>query len=217
MKERPIIFNGDMIRAILAGEKTQTRRPVNLPVIDKDWLIELAPCELAGEINNGDLTNSKYGIIGDHLWVRETFAIVPKTAYAHSDGVTQIKSPIDKDSASIYKADWCRSDGGIRWKPSIHMPRWACRIILEITNVRVERLQDIGEYDACAEGVGQEEHLDTPSELAAYSFHEGFRRLWKSLYGQDSWDANPWVWVIEFKVLTTNGVIPNEAAKCAEA
>ncbi|WP_407829349.1 hypothetical protein [Shewanella algae] len=223
MKERPIIFNADMVRAILDGRKTQTRRimkPQPKPTPDDyygkkghQWPSKKhqSMLHVEGELQNGygnwnGLASDAcpFGAVGEHLWVRETFAVVPRTAYAHSDGVTQIKSPIDKDNASIYKADWCRSEGGIRWKPSIHMPRWASRIILQITNIRVERLQEINEQDASAEG------CDYPEvEGMGWKFKPSFnfKFLWKKIYGQESLDANPWVWVIEFKVLTTNGVI----------
>ncbi|GGZ31762.1 hypothetical protein C8J23_101197 [Shewanella chilikensis] len=214
MRQRPIIFNTEMVRAILEGRKTQTRRTLTAKQLGLfECAASIGECHnLDGEINIKSMGYYRQfcplGQVGDQLWVRETFAVVPRTAYAHSDGVTQIKSPIDKDKASIYKADWCRSEGGIRWKPSIHMPRSACRIILEITNVRVERLQDISEQDACAEG------CDYPEvEGMGWKFKPSFnfKFLWKKIYGQESLDANPWVWVIEFKVLTTNGVI-GEAA-----
>lgn len=218
MKQRPIIFNTEMVRAILEGRKTQTRRTLTAKQLGLfECAASIGECHnLDGEINIKSMGYYRQfcplGQVGDQLWVRETFAVVPRTAYAHSDGVTQIKSPIDKDKASIYKADWCRSEGGIRWKPSIHMPRWASRIILEITNVRVERLQDISEQDACAEGVSQLhggfwKHYQPGWTQHQLSARGSFVTLWSSIYGADFWSSNPWVWVIEFKVLTTNGVI----------
>lgn len=225
MKESPIIFNGDMVRAILDRRKTQTRRVMKpQPYIDwsplskqADWFTptvtdnygNLAPAndDVFGVTDEWIGFISPLGAVGDRLWVRETFSIVPKTAYAQSEGVAQIKSPIDKDKASIYKARFCLSEGGIRWKPSIHMPRWAARIILEITNVRVDRLHNISEQDAIAEGCLNSIHLQN-----AHLAYENFSWLWQSIYGDESWSSNPWVWVIEFKVLTTNGKIPQEAA-----
>ena len=144
-KERPIIFSGPMIRAILEGRKTQTRR-----IVKPNCLSKLSP----------------YGRTGDRLWVRETWGHNPEgPGYVYrSDG------------------DFDMKFHGDRWRPSIHMPRWASRITLEVTGVRVERLQDINEEDALAEGV---EHA--------------FRSLWESINGPGSWDANPWVWVVEFR------------------
>jgi len=221
MKERPIIFNSDMVLAILEGRKTQTRRPVNLPVIDKDWLIELAPCELAGEINNGNLTNSKYGRVGDLLYVKESAWMwcerIPNgttpTGRAKYRNKPLRSAPIyyvsdhpDKPDTDVVSPNtgnkfcWC-------YKAARFMPRWACRIIDGITNVRVERLQDISEQDAIAEGCLNSIHLQN-----AHLAYENFSWLWQSIYGDESWSSNPWVWVIEFKVLTTNGQIPQEAA-----
>ncbi|HDZ9441290.1 TPA: morphogenetic protein [Klebsiella quasipneumoniae subsp. similipneumoniae] len=177
MKERGMIFNGEMVRAILDGRKTQTRRPVKFPVLDKNLGCELAGNELAGELSAGNYLNSAFGKPGDRIWVRETWA----------------RYNIDQNSHDIaYRAttpaDWPEEG---RWRPSIHMPRWASRILLEITGVRVERLRSMSQDDARAEGV-----------IAASSPMEAglaFRELWDSIYGEESWKANPWVWVIEFK------------------
>ena len=213
MKERSILFSAPMVRAILKGRKTQTRlkvfnkRTTNYQSIEErddgtpwpwreteDAQDHWYPCP--------------YGQPGDRLWVRETFAIVPRTAYACSDGVQQTLRPDDPHDAAIYRADWSRSNGGIQWRPSIHMPSWASRITLEVTGVRVERLQDISEVDAISEGVRQMRDgsecwvgregprgLVTPWPTA----REAFRDLWQSINGPDSWTANPWVFVIEFQ------------------
>ena len=147
-----------------------------------------------------------YGQPGDRLWVRETHAFVPRTAFAMSDGVQQTLRPDDDHVAAIYRAAWERSRGGIVWRPSIHMPRWASRITLEITCVRVERLQDVSDDDAIAEGVGQvvREKLPKIQQWGEYDIIEvdavaEYRALWESINGPGSWRANPWVWVIEFK------------------
>jgi hypothetical protein len=141
---------------------------------------------------------------GDRLWCRETFAIVPRTAYARSDGVSQTLRPDDDHDAAIYRADWTRSNGGFRWRPSIHMPRWASRILLEITDVRVERLQDISEADAQAEGIEYSERFEgyCIGEAEHYNSHDprlSYASLWESINGPGSWAANPWVWVVEFR------------------
>ncbi|BDS19616.1 hypothetical protein KAM546c_08770 [Enterobacter roggenkampii] len=183
MKERGMIFNGEMVRAILDGRKTQTRRPVKVPHIDKDAMCELSGNELAGELLAGNYRNSPHGKPGDRIWVRETWA----------------RYNIDQDSHDMaYRAtppaDWPEEG---RWRPSIHMPRWASRLTLGITGVRVERLRDLSEDDAKSEGI-------TPPSggvLPGWEYRINFRDLWMSIYGADNWEANPWVWVIEFKVV----------------
>lgn len=213
MKERPILFKGEMVRAILDGRKTQTRR-IASPAKCKDTSIELAPCELAGEVNSGkDFRYFKYGKPGDKLWVREKWGVVSHAMdendqmadWVPDRPATQVKEiPFGKGYYSghvIYAADgyfeWSDDDSAFDtkscWKPSIHMPRQASRITLEITNVRVERLQEISEEDAKAEGCG------TPLDSRYYK--DGFRVLWESINGLESWNDNPLVWVIEFKRL----------------
>lgn len=207
MKERPILFSAPMVRAILEGRKTQTRRVVKpQPVY---VLKSRGICSSTPDWSN--IIKCPYGQPGDRLWVRETHAIVPRTAYAHSEGVHQILRPNDDHDAAIYHEGWERSQGGIRWRPSIHMPRWASRITLEITDVRVERLQEISYEDALAEGVSDMSALlhDDWQPLNGESGNECARRLrwpqrlykqlWESINGPDSWDKNPWVWVVEFR------------------
>jgi hypothetical protein len=195
-RERPIIFSAPMVRAILDGSKTQARRKVLLgrwQIEERDdgspwpWLYD--------EKRGGDSwLRCPYGQPGDRLWVRETFAIVPRTAYRCSEGVQQTLRPDDDQDAAIYREGWTRSRGGFRWRPSIHMPRWASRITLEVTGIRVERLQDISEKDANAEGVKHSLHL--PGGRFA---RENFAHLWWTIHGDESWEANPLVWVVEFK------------------
>ena len=197
-KERPILFNADMVNAILSGRKTQTRRIVK-PTKDRNGSgCHLAPCEIAGEVNGGDYALCPYGQPGDRLWVRENFLYL-----MHGDVTTgDIKycASIDSRSAAGSK------NPGYWWRkrPSIHMPRWASRITLEIVSVRVERLKQISERDALQEGIGLVLADNWPdpkamSEAVAKSRRAGFKLLWESINGSDSWDTNPWVWVVEFK------------------
>jgi hypothetical protein len=188
---------GPLVRAILDGTKTQTRRIVK-PVRGYEHhnvcRPDLAADEHAvwwhGEFQTvGCMQECPYGQPGDRLWVRETFAIVPRTAYRCSEGVQQTLRPDDDHDAAIYREGWTRSRGGFRWRPSIHMPRWASRITLEVTGVRVELLQDINAEDAWREGVACSPDVDPV---------HGYRELWEQLHGPHAWDANPWVWVVSF-------------------
>ena len=201
MKERPILFSGPMVRAILDGRKTQTRRMVKWPASYKDHEIADAVRALNRSSTKSigrhgpcdgirDRFRCPYGVVGDRLWVRETFAdaraMWGKVFYRADDQT-------DHDS-----------DG--TWTPSIHMPRWASRITLEIVSIRVERLQEITEEDAKAEGVERgiwsqpaglfmEPCDETDDKHATY--RDGFGFLWSSIYG--NWDSNSYVWVVEFR------------------
>ena len=186
-----MIFNGEMVRALLDGRKTQTRRPVKVPHIDRDAMCELSGNELAGELSAGNYRNSPHGKPGDRIWVRETWA----------------RYNIDQDSHDMaYRAtppaDWPEEG---RWRPSIHMPRWASRLTLEITGVRVERLKSISQEDAQDEGMEltgwRPTYSDPDSGGEVWTPYDNFAQLWESIYGEGSWQANPWVWVIEFKVV----------------
>lgn len=205
MLERGMIFNAEMVRAILDGRKTQTRRPVRFPVLDKNLGCELAGNELAGELSAGNYLNSAFGKPGDRIWVRETFRV-------HSRAI---------DVATlVYKASvrnsWTEQTHRVpvsvcnkpatpeKWTPSLHMPRWASRILLEITGVRVERLNAISEENAASEGVAQFrggfwKHYQPGWTQHQLSARGSFVTLWKSIYDEESWQSNPWVWVIEFK------------------
>lgn len=186
MTERGMIFNGEMVRAILDGRKTQTRRIMApQPADDIERGIFPNPEAIGWKSSlrhkHGSTTAHfcPYGKPGDRIWVRETWA----------------RYNIDQNSHDIaYRAttpeDW-PEDG--RWRPSIHMPRWASRILLEITNVRVERLKSISDSDAIREG------CSTADMKSGDCVADVFARLWASIYGAESWNANPWVWVIEFK------------------
>ncbi len=228
MKERGMIFNGEMVRAILDGRKTQTRRPVRFPVLDKNLGCELAGNELAGELSAGNYLNSAFGKPGDRVWVRETWGVVSHEL--DEDGRIQPWTPNRPATAihempfgngyysgyAIYAADgdftWGDDDGyedgRSCWKPSIHMPRAASRILLEITDVRVERLNAISEEDGEAEGIDMEALYDSQDCYDCIADHNmtgrptvtgAFKYLWESIYGEEGWKSNPWVWVIEFK------------------
>ena len=199
MKERPILFSAPMVRAILDGSKTQTRRVVKQ---DREGLLDCEPTPAWDAF--WQCVACPYGKPGDRLWCRETFAIVPRTAYARSEGVQQMLRPDDDHDAAIYRAGWDRSNGGFRWRPSIHMPRWASRILLEIVSVRVERLQDISEDDARAEGIAYSERFEgyCTGEAEHFNSHDprqSYFSLWEAINGAGSVAANPWVWVVEFK------------------
>lgn len=212
MTERGMIFNGEMVRAILDGRKTQTRRPVKFPVHDKNLGCELAGNELAGELSAGNYLNSAFGKPGDRIWVRETFQ-GPLFDYDLMDSYCKDPTPFEKPEFCVYKADgvpapeFYDADDELHccWRPSIHMPRWASRILLEITDVRVERLNAISEEDARAEGIidggclncGEPEPCGCANPEPDAT--DAFAYLWQSIYGQENWNANPWVWVISFE------------------
>ncbi|WP_339479132.1 hypothetical protein [Pseudomonas sp. RL_5y_Pfl2_73] len=207
MKERPILFGGPMVRAILGGQKTVTRRAVKFPLKDKAtgcWLAgnEIGPVEVRD--------NSPFGQPGDRLYVRETFMDLRGAGVEHRpdpDGPLQ-RYAYGADTRPGSHGDEARKDFGLKWKPSIHMPRAACRILLEITDVRVERLQDISDGQAEAEGIDLDQLADAQERYDMVADHNmtgrptavgQFAYLWESINGAGAWDANPWVWVVEFK------------------
>lgn len=201
MTERPILFSAPMVRAILDGTKTQTRR-----IAKGVATVHAVTGEPLAKLDSaGPRVSCPYGQPGDQLWVRETHAIVPRTAYAHSEGVQQTLRPDDpyEHDAAIYREGWTRSNGGFRWRPSIHMPRWASRISLEITRVRVERLQDISRADAMAEGIRP--FGDSNGWHVEHGIHymgdpeDSYFSLWEAINGPGSVESNPWVWVVEFR------------------
>lgn len=207
MTERGMIFNGEMVRALLDGRKTQTRRPVKFPVHDKNLGCELAGNELAGELSAGNYLNSAFGKPGDRIWVREAFRVHSRA----TDVATLVYKASERNSWTeqthrVPIAVCNKPATPEKWTPSLHMPRWACRILLEITNVRVERLNAISEEDATAEGVPPAGSL-LPDYPGTFLTPKGdfatakvaFQRLWESIYGEESLKANGWVWVISFK------------------
>lgn len=206
MKERPILFSAPMVRAILAGTKTQTRRVVKpQPVMrdGDDCVIEYAN----GKQRHSGPADYLLGHVlptyacpycqpGDRLWVRETFI-----TGCEMDDNGYFKVDDEGNYLVWYAGDW-PSDP--KWRQSIHMPRWASRITLEITGVRVERLQDISEADAIAEGVpavssGGVTLFTTTGVNCFQAAKDAYAALWESINGPGSWDANPFVWVVEFR------------------
>nr|MBL8412756.1 hypothetical protein [Dechloromonas sp.] len=213
MKERPILFSSLMVRALLNCTKSQTRRvAIKTSQPRAVYITDFDATECSIEIENkhsGDRywKSCPYGQPGDRLWVREAFAIVPRTAYRCSEGVQQTLRPDDDHDAAIYREGWARSRSGFRWRPSIHMPRWASRLLLEITSVSIERLNNISEADAKAEGLHYDDEIpfNGPWFIGACEPDgfanpvDAYRELWESINGTGSWEENPWVWVVQFK------------------
>jgi hypothetical protein len=209
IKERPILFSGPMVSAILAGRKTQTRRVVKP---QPDWIEEVKttryspgpfiwPIGGLGQQCGAPIFKFPYGKPGDRLWVRETFL----------DGLAH-RSDAERGSREdvYYRADGDAHEQfedytDAKWRPSIFMPRWASRITLEITNVRVERLQDISPADVMSEGFvkfGNGTNYVPGLEWAERDPQKAYARLWDIINGKKyPWESNPWVWVIEFRKL----------------
>lgn len=197
MTDRPIIFSGPMVRALLEGRKTQTRRVLNpQPDLSDDDRVRCV--EWRGTIYSGN-TRIPYAP-GDRLYVREAHALVPSSAYRMSPGVPYAVNDEDGSQACVYREGWERSQPGTGWRPSIHMPRWASRLTLTVTEVRVQRLQEIREADAMAEGARREDALYHGIRGHQGTYVEGFESIWNSLHGPDAWDANPWVVAVTFTV-----------------
>ncbi|HBR3649333.1 hypothetical protein [Klebsiella pneumoniae] len=235
MKERGMIFNGEMVRALLDGRKTQTRRPIK-------W--KQTRFTEIGEREDGskwpwseDAEHAcdfwhpcPFGAVGDRIWVRETWATLGNEDGCCVDWEGNLCKGDERSAARIYRASceqrpgdyglWSIPDDAYwkphtkehkfegAWRPSIHMPRWASRILLEITDVRVERLNAISEEDAEAEGIDMEALYDSQDCYDCIADHNmtgrptvtgAFKYLWESIYGEEGWKSNPWVWVIEFK------------------
>lgn len=205
MADRPIIFSAPMIRALLEGRKSQTRR------VMKEQRHVATPALMGDRWQWRGYSGAALGdanvpcAIGDRLWVREAHALVPASAYRCSEGVEQAINPGDNDRAAIYRAGFDRSTSGIRWRPSIHMPRWASRLTLIVTDVRVQRLQEISEGDAKAEGavpmaMDDEGKFYLRESCQGGTYLCGFAGIWAHIHGPDAWDANPWVCAITFDV-----------------
>lgn len=221
-KETPILFSTEMVQAILAGKKTQTRRVVKAKTgeclfcgcTDEDctdcirktgspcyWIddrhTQCSACE------NAQLPKEQKYHVGDLLWVRETFCrLVPKHILIGKRFVYKADACADSEDT---RKDYLKAGYPYKWKPSIHMPKEAARIWLEITNVRVERLNDISEEDAVAEGVTPaiRRNFGYSCEESIESFYMNqathtFKLLWESINGEGSWEKNPWVWDVEF-------------------
>ncbi len=208
-KERPIIFCSEMVRVIISGHKQMTRRVVRFPTwFDDDGFPEqhdgyqdCRPVEPKDILN---YCTNPYGQPGDKLWIRETHQFEWPSHYYKEEE----HGPFENWTTPIYKADGVDLDGWgnpetdepLKWKPSIFMPRWASRITLEVTDVRVERLQDISETDAKAEGCEPSNSVELKDGSPCYT--DTFQKLWKSIHGVDdskSWESDPFVWIIEFR------------------
>lgn len=220
MKERPILFSAPMVRAILEDRKTQTRRVVrpqpprtmlNPTDIAQDSLAPSGYSFTSDEYGDIPLT-CPYGQPGDRLWVRESWCPDPVadgtwnyTSWAgcREGQIAGVPSRFRHPRFCNYAADWLHEP--IRWTPSSHMPRWASRITLEVTGVRVERLRDISRMDCLAEGwepdQKQRQGVEQGEDYIDDAAIEWYADLWQSINGPGSWDANPWVWVVEFKPL----------------
>lgn len=243
MKERPIIFSGPMVRAILAGRKTQTRRIVKpqppariegqrqhrMAFTSDDEGTELFVYSQSANAGGWN-ARCPYGQPGDRLWVRERWRVgawdtdtgsvaidycadnscrkewieVPEDNEDMFQRLWEQSSDDAERTGTKYDADgeyhWKPGESPCRWRPSIHMPRWASRIALEVTNIRVERAQDISEGDVDAEGVGVLEQVRGILR-DDWKHTDSFQRLWDSVNAARGfgWDTNPWVWVVEFK------------------
>ncbi|MFC2189584.1 hypothetical protein ACFLIP_03545 [Enterobacter hormaechei] len=238
MKERGMIFNGEMVRAILDGRKTQTRRIMKIQpsdgfhpthngydldlnahwytpgVVDKNGYLQPAKKDVFGVADENEGYTCPFGAVGDRIWVREAFQ-GPLVSEEFLEEYRAYPEKFENPEYCEYAADggprpeYCDLDDNLRhgWRPSIHMPRWASRILLEITNVGVQRLQSISPNDAAREGLVKLPATgrycinqgDQYFGGASHDAREVFSWLWASIYGEESWKANPWVWVIEFE------------------
>lgn len=251
IKERPILFSGQMVKAILAG-KTQTRRNVKWKMRPGEEGLNLGFSGLSlghyctGVPTSGWVLQSRgaggcwndrtyplhcpYGEVGDRLWVRESFI----------DGWDVVDGDLDcydEDGNERPKKVWYRADGTlddwqwiiagapvdkIPWKSSIHMPRWASRLTLQLTSTRMEKLHDITEEDAIAEGVGPgfvpSPHSRFPDIQTSrcVGYRPMFQRIWCEINGKESWDANPFVWVIGFERVATPTAAQQQVAEGSE-
>lgn len=223
MKERPILFSAPMVRALLAGRKTQTRRVVKFPTKGEYVRPDMGgwtACTIGGDGSRdrhgrevpvqacvwnqttGTTVACPYGVLGDRLWVKETwqlherFTDVGRVVYAASANGAWSEAHIDFPIDTV--GDLTARPFQEGWRSPLHMPRRLSRLDLTITAVRAERLQDITEIDAEAEGV-QDPSL-VPILGAFWSSRDGYARLWEHINGPGSWASNPWVWVVTFQV-----------------
>ncbi|EOS7188539.1 TPA: hypothetical protein NBM61_000063 [Klebsiella pneumoniae] len=220
MKERGMIFNGEMVRALLDGRKTQTRRIVkgtdSAVKFCKEWNINGEEVFVVlGEKDHTGMNpvlgaiSCPFGAVGNRIWVREAFRVHSRA----TDVATLVYKASERNSWTeqthrVPVAVCNKPATPEKWTPSLHMPRWASRILLEITDVRVERLNAISEEDAEAEGINMEALADSQDRYDCIADHNmtgrptatgAFKYLWESIYGEESWKANSWVWVISFK------------------
>lgn len=226
MTDRPILFSAPMIRALLEGRKTQTRRilsPRNVSVMGQMWGrnspwsgLRFAEAESRGDTlavpfwhpNDPPVPTEDCGVYrlypiwqpGDRLWVREAFAIVGSV----DPGWTLYRANGYEAECARHGFDKPYPDESLAsWRPSIHMPRWASRLTLLVTDVRVQRLQEISSADAIAEGCPPYANSAT-IDCDTSNPRDDFKRLWNSIHGPDAWDANPWVAAISFRTIHAN-------------
>ncbi|EMK0102617.1 hypothetical protein V8I16_002935 [Klebsiella pneumoniae] len=209
--ERGMIFNGEMVRAILDGRKTQTRRIIKDCTVGSDQISKFIQIEkkfigcYPEDVPELIRECCPYGVPGDRIWVREAFRVHSRaTAVATLVYKASERNSWTEQTHRVPVAVCNKPATPEKWTPSLHMPRWASRILLEITDVRVERLNAINEHDAQAEGVaklrgGFWKHYQPGWTQHQLSARGSFVTLWKSIYGDESWNSNPWVWVIKFK------------------
>lgn len=222
MAERPILFSAPMIRALLAGKKTQTRRiikpqpPGVYSVIRWTRSGRIWYPHAPGSVSGLPGARCAYGEPGDRLWVREAWALLVDPGASETWDLqiperrsTQQNTQLGHIPTPIYRANGERPDvlrahgQPMRWRPGIHMPRWASRINLEITGVKVERLQDISEEDILAEGIT----VPLVAEMTGIPWGDipdlftAWRLVWTHINGPESWEANPYVWALTFKLI----------------
>ena len=214
-KERPILYSTPMVQAIQEDRKGMTRRIVKFPDdFDGKKVFDNSPFGLKYSKSDDTLWRlpCPYGEVGDILWVRETYTELVPEHFITSKYI--YKADITPDSEEI-RQEYIKAGYPYKWKPSIFMPKSACRIRLEITNIRVERLQDISEEDAIAEGILElcqsgmqlaqngRQFLDYSKKIELFNDGlnaiESYKSLWESINGKGSWSKNPWIWGIEFK------------------
>lgn len=206
MTSRPILFSPLLAQAICAGAKTQTRRPIAHPFSIGERN-DGSTWPFAPQLDQNDGTMPwiacPFGRPGDRLWVRETFS--PRDWNGVVCRIEEARYVVLRDGTQVHRDRLIGKAllgpgffDGIKWRPSIHMPRWASRLMLEIVGVRVERLHSISDADVVAEGVW-------PASMAKSPI-DAWRATWSTSYGTGSWDRNPWVWAIEFRRLPQGGV-----------
>lgn len=228
-KDRPMLMSGPMVRALNACTKTQTRRTIKTQPSEIHFTperhsyltgarveIQAGKAWAVFEYTMGEVEAipCPYGKPGDRLWVRESWCEASPEHRDHRN-VRQAFYKADGESEEI-RQRFIQAGHDYRWRPSIHMPRWACRLTLEIIRVRVERLQDISEVDCIAEGIEGKMSERWPGKKVWRDYlarekdvgpdgewferpKDSYRSLWESINGPGSWALNPWVWVVEFK------------------
>jgi hypothetical protein len=207
-------MNGAMVRATVSGSKTQTRRVVTPQPIYGDVMNTFSSWMFKKRNGPGNwlfpnatenvIAECPFGVPGDRLWIRETFLYAGPGSGSDLPSYREERASPENHIAANCWFRATQPDDTLAWTPSIHMPRWASRITLEVTGVRVERLQNISEEDALAEGVEQDAqgfHIDGGRHFHAASARESYSSLWDSLAppAGSTWADNPWVWVVEFK------------------